>query len=403
MSSDVAVVGAGIGGAVLALALGNRGWTVTLLERDRVPHTVPRPEILWGATPDALDRFGIGDLLREQASVRLGGINVRQGNRRLLAISRRVLDSAGVRPYSTNPAITRAAIADAALATGRVTIERGFEVTEVVSEGQRIVGVRGRRDGESVEYRARLVIGDDGPRSVVRQAMDNSLELKIFPLDFLTASLSWPEELPPDRVTVWLRPDAFLGGGIPALGCMPWPGGRGVVLMPLPHDRVEPLLTSPADAFWSKIQRLTPLAGALQAQLRFPDDFSHVRRPFGHAASYVADGAAILGDAAHPVSPAGGQGANAAIWDGLALADVAHEALTADDVSRQRLARYETLRRPRNTASLRFTQLGTGAFEFLPRVPGLPRLVPAALQSLDASPWLKGRILAQAATTFVTR
>jgi 2-polyprenyl-6-methoxyphenol hydroxylase-like FAD-dependent oxidoreductase len=94
VSSDVAVVGAGIGGAVLALALGNRGWTVTLLERDRVPHTVPRPEILWGATPDALDRFGIGDLIRQQASVRLGGINVRQGNRRLLTISRRVLDSA---------------------------------------------------------------------------------------------------------------------------------------------------------------------------------------------------------------------------------------------------------------------------------------------------------------------
>jgi 2-polyprenyl-6-methoxyphenol hydroxylase-like FAD-dependent oxidoreductase len=182
VTSDVAVVGAGIGGAVLALALGGRGWTVTLLEREREPHAVPRPEILWGATPDALDRLGIGETVRNEDSVRFSGIEIRRGNRRLLMISRRVIDAAGVRAYSTNPAMTRGAIADAALATGRVSIERGIEVAEIISEDQRIVGVRGRRDGHMHEYRARLIVGDDGARSVVRQAMGSSIDLKIFPL-----------------------------------------------------------------------------------------------------------------------------------------------------------------------------------------------------------------------------
>jgi 6-methylpretetramide 4-monooxygenase len=403
VSSDVAVVGAGIGGAVLALALGRRGWTVTLLERERQPHAVPRPEILWGATPDALDRLGIGETIRHQASVRVSDVEVQQRGRRLLSFSRRVLESAGVRPFSTDPAATRAAIADAALATGNVSIERGIEVDQIISEDQRIVGARGRRDGETVEFRARLIVGDDGANSVVRRAMGSSLELKIFPLDFITAAMNWPDELPPDRVSIWLHPEAFSGGGLPAIGCMPWPGGRGVALMPMPHQRAQPLLQSPLAAFWSEIARLTPLADVLQERLRFPEDFRHVRRPFGHAPQYVADGAAILGDAAHPVSPAGGQGANASIWDALALAEVAHEALAADDVSRQRLARYETLRRPRNAASLRFTQFATGALGYLPHVPGLPRLVPAAMRALDSAPWLKGRILSLAATTFVTR
>jgi len=402
VSIDVAVVGAGIGGAVLALGLGRRGWKVTLLERERQPHTIPRPEILWGATPAALDRFGVGDLIRQQASVRISGVYFRQKSRRLLSISRRVLNSVGVHAYSTNPATTRASIADAAVATGNVSIERGIEVTEVLREKEQIVGVRGRRDGQTVEYRARLVVGDDGAHSVVRRALDNSLDLQLFPLDFVTAAMSWPDELPPDRVSVWLNPDAFRGA-VPVIGCMPWPAGRGVVLLPLPHEWVAPLLKSSPDFFFGELARLTPVADALRERLRFPEDFHHVRRPFGHAPQYVADGAAILGDAAHPMSPAGGQGANAAIWDALALAEVAHEAMAANDVSRQRLSRYETLRRPRNANSLRFTELASGAFGFLSRVPGLSRLAPAALRALDSTAWLKGRIVSTAATTFITR
>jgi 2-polyprenyl-6-methoxyphenol hydroxylase-like FAD-dependent oxidoreductase len=117
----------------------------------------------------------------------------------------------------------------------------------------------------------------------------------------------------------------------------------------------------------------------------------------------VADGAAIIGDAAHPVSPAGGQGANAAIWDALTLADVAHEALKADDVRRDRLARYETLRRPRNRDSVSITErvacvLRCGSF-----VPGLRWLVPTVLRIIDCMPALKSSVVSSFATTFITR
>jgi monooxygenase len=402
VSADVAVVGAGIGGAVLALALGTRGWKVTLLERERVSRTIPRPEILWGATPAALDRFGIGEIIRNRASLRVDGIDVRRGRGRLLAISRRVLDSAGVAAYSTDPGMTRSAIADAAVATGKVSVIRGIEVTELMRAEGRVLGVTGRRDGERVEYRARLVVGDDGAHSVIRKAMGGTIELAVFPLDFVTAAIGWPNELPPDRVSVRLNPAAF-EGSIPAIGCMPWPGGRGVLLMPLPHERVESLFQSTAEGFWSEVARLTPLAEELRAQLQFPADFQRIRRPYGHAAAYVADGVAIIGDAAHPMSPAGGQGANASIWDALALADVAHQGLAAGDLSRQRLARYELLRRPSNSASVAITERAVVAFNLLRQVPGLSRLVPAALGIFDSLPALKATILSAVATTFVTR
>jgi len=228
------------------------------------------------------------------------------------------------------------------------------------------------------------------------------MKLRIFPLDFITAAIAWPNELPVDRVRIWIDPKAFRRG-IPAVGCLPWPGGRGVLLLPLPHVRAEALLHDTPETFWTTLSKLTPLAVTLSEQLKFPGDFRHIRRPFGHAPQYVADGAAIIGDAAHPVSPAGGQGANAAIWDALTLADVAHEALAADDVSHDRLARYETLRRPRNRDSVSITErvalvLRCGSF-----VPGLRWLVPAVLRCIDCMPALKSSVVSSFATTFVTR
>src|SRR4051812_15076084 len=106
-TSDVIVVGAGIGGAVLALALGTRGWKVKLLEREKQPPRMARPEILWGATPAALDRFGVGDSIRNTASIRLDGVEFLSGCRRLLAVSREVLREAKVEAYSTDPSATR--------------------------------------------------------------------------------------------------------------------------------------------------------------------------------------------------------------------------------------------------------------------------------------------------------
>ena len=400
--SDVVIVGAGIGGAVLALALGRQGWKVTLLEREAEPPRVVRPEVLWGPTPAALDPLGIGETIRTRTSLRLRGVEARQGNRRRLRISQQVMAAARTEAYSTDPGMTRAAILEAALATGRIEVCRGAEVTECIHQAERIVGVRGKRSGKLFEALAPLIVGDDGAHSVVRTAMGSTIDLEFFPLDFMSAPLTWPAALPPDEARIWLDPEAR-AGEIAGCGCLPWPGGRGVLLIPLPHDRVVPLLDGGAEAFWRKMAKLIPLANQLEARPQFPADFKHVRRPFGHARTYVADGAAILGDAAHPMSPAGGQGANAAIWDALALADTAHEALSAGDVSRQKLARYELLRRQCNAASVRISRITAGALKNVPHVPGRSRVLPALLGIIDSLPALKSLFLRTISRTFVTR
>src|SRR5688500_15621862 len=119
MRFDVVIVGAGIGGAVLALDLGRRGWRIALVERERTPPVIARPEILWSPTMRALERYGVADAIRERACVKVDAIEI-GGEKPWLRITSDDFAAAGVDAFSTNPSKTRALLADAAVATGNV-------------------------------------------------------------------------------------------------------------------------------------------------------------------------------------------------------------------------------------------------------------------------------------------
>jgi len=397
MRFDVVIVGAGIGGAVLALNLGRRGWRVGLVERESAPPRIARPEVLWGATLRALEPYGVAEAIRQTASVQLEEIEI-GGEKPWLRVTRDDLTAAGVDAFSTNPSMTRSILVDAAVATGNVEIHRGIAVEDLLSDGGRVTGVQGRHGDTPIVLEARLVGGDDGGNSVVRAKLGIPITLESFPIDFVTAMIPrWP--LPPSRVRAWIH----LNGrrdGLPAAVFIPWPGNEGVLLMPLVAERAKGFFEQSPEIFWSALERVTPMAGSLREQIEFPGDFRRVARPFGHAASYVANGAALIGDAAHPMTPVGGQGANASIWDALALADVADAALRKSDVSRERLLPYERLRRPINDQSVSFSRVARRIFRAGRFVP-LSIIVPLIAKTMNAIGWPQRKILRSFATTFV--
>ena len=108
----------------------------------------------------------------------------------------------------------------------------------------------------------------------------------------------------------------------------------------------------------------------------------------------------MIGDAAHPMSPAGGQGANASIWDALALAEVADGALRAGDVSAARLRAYEHLRRPINEQSIAISRRARRFFRVGRHLP-LTTALPVVARAIDAWGWPKRRILHSFGRTFV--
>src|SRR5690606_11687768 len=233
------------------------------------------------------------------AALPIRRIEVRRGSDTILAIGPDDLREAGSRPVSVDPALTRSIVIDAALATGRVELDRGAEVTHLIREHGYVAGVRGRMHGRAFEAHGRLLVGDDGPRSIVRECLGIRARLRLFPVEFLTFMLDRPPEIPDDAAIAWFRPEAVRDDLFGAL-FSPAPGDRvaGVLLASI---GVAEALSSPdPEAFWRGLAALTPLADALRDRIPDPRALPRVRRVYGHADRYVADGAAILGDAAHP-------------------------------------------------------------------------------------------------------
>ncbi len=394
------IVGGGIGGAVLALVLGQRGHRVMLLERDLNPHAIGRPEILAQATMDVFDQLGVGERIKQEAALPLRGLELwRAGGQRLLALTADEFRSVGAQPYSTDPARTRQILLEEAEALPSVQLKRGVEVDELLQEGQRVVGVRAHSSGEHFSISACLVIGDDGGRSRVRECLGIPLKTATFPLDFLCAAGPMLPGQSEGVGQAWIQPDSIRNGIFGGI-FLPLPASRTALVFLLSSRAYEDFARQDTSRLFDAAARLSPRCESLAKRYRFPEDFACLRRPFGHAPAYVADGAALLGDAVHPVTPAGGQGANMSVADAVVLADVAHEALKIGDCSKQRLARYETIRRPANQRSLQFSARTARVLRVLRLCPWLAPLVTMWLGSVDRQPQMKRRLVRAVSQAF---
>lgn len=343
--ADFVVAGGGIGGSVLAELLARGGKCVVVLERSTAPPAWTRPEILWPATADFLATLHPRELFERTCAHPFQGFDIDDGRGARPLVPPEALRLANVRPWSTEPNALRELL----LSRASFELRRGVEVESLLRENGRCVGVRTKdvASGATTEIEAGWTAGDDGVRSVVRRELGTEIDVRMFPIDFLCFGPAWPRELDPSRAKVW----ANRGGtrsGILGLGIVPLPNGRATALvLALPKAFEDP--RAPGD--WERFLDRDAILREVVGPRRFPGDFTRVRRPWGHARSYGAPGALVLGDAAHPVSPAGGQGASAAVGDARAIASLALSG------SRDLVGEYERRRRRPNERSIAVTRL----------------------------------------------
>ena len=356
MNSDFVIVGGGIGGGVLAALLAKAGKRVVVLERAIAPPTWTRPEILWPATVETLFSLLPRSTWEEDALLHLGGIDTWNGRETIHLISAATLEKIQVARWAADAVRLRERL----LGLGTFEVHRGIEVTAVLKEQNRIMGVRTRDivTGLEREFLATWTVGDDGVQSVVRQACGLEIHTKMFPLDFLCFAFSWPGGFHPTTARVWPNFEESRAG-ILGLFAVPLPlRGAGVILV---RPGIFEAKNDGRNA-WDRFCAFDPALKDVIQERRFPDDFVRIRRQWGHSKRYGIEGAILLGDAAHPVSPAGGQGANMSAADARVLAEIA--------VSNpfHLLEEYELRRHEANERSLRFTR---GAARML----GLPARV----------------------------
>ncbi|MER6947224.1 FAD-dependent monooxygenase [Nonomuraea sp. NPDC000554] len=306
------VIGGGIGGLTAGIALGREGWDVTVLERAERLEAVGSGLAIAANALKALDTLDLGDRVRELSRLQ-GKLGIRRPDGRWLVHTTE--DHAQARYGDSIVIMLRATLLDTlAQALGPARLRLGTTVTGV----DPATGVVRTGSGD---LEADLVVAADGIHSATRAAL-------------------FPE-----------RPSPAYSGVTAWRGLVPWPGpavrsqeswGRGQVfgVHQLADDVVYFYATDvlPAGAalgdereellrrFGDWHDPIPELLRASESGRILRNDVYYVDTPLP---AFHRGRVALLGDAAHPMTPNLGQGACQAIEDAVVLAHLAGGDLAA--------------------------------------------------------------------------
>jgi 2-polyprenyl-6-methoxyphenol hydroxylase-like FAD-dependent oxidoreductase len=310
----VLIVGAGPCGASLAWLLASRGIRVTLLERQRDFAREFRGEVLMPSGIEALQQMGLGDILTAVPSTPQRAARVYLGGRLVFEQSLEI-DGFSARPIQaiSQPALLES-IVERCGGCRDFAFEAGATVKGLIEENGRIVGVRARTARGEREHRADLVIGTDGRASVVRRQGGFQAREVSPPLDVVWFKIPCP----PD----WEAPRFYAGNGHLLIALKSF-DGRLQVAWVIVKGSFGALKRRPIEDWVAEMaDHVSPdLSRHLLAHR------GSVTHPFlldaacDRVLGWSRPGALVLGDAAHTMSPVGGQGVNIALRDSVVAAN----------------------------------------------------------------------------------
>jgi 6-methylpretetramide 4-monooxygenase len=339
LSCDVVIVGGGVAGGGLANHLGLAGLDVIVVEANPVIPIINRGDHISPPSVRMLDELGALPYFFEREAIKIHRWKAVGPEGEVVADVdfREFLDE----PYNYILGLPHHLIHDALLNAAdrheNVRIIRGFRAQELLEHNGAAAGVRGRYKGGRGTVAARLVAGCDGPHSMTRDASGIATAIHEHSYHYLMLTCSRHANQDGDyHHEFWTRA-GFMG------------------MFPLGTDRVRvPIAAQPGDmAHWQAAgldtlkdqiadQWLPAWAAQMWREMEIlGDDLHFYKVTRHHAASYVADGVVLLGDAAHTTPPYLGMGMNMGLRDGYYAARAIGAALSAGDVSTEALSDYE--------------------------------------------------------------
>jgi 3-(3-hydroxy-phenyl)propionate hydroxylase len=370
-SEGVAIVGAGPVGACAALFLANRGIASVLIEAQVTPDQDLRASTFHPPTLEMLETIGLAaplvevGLITPHWQVRMHAT----GERALFDLSAIAEDT----PYPFRLQCEQSKLVGLALAKakgdGAVTVRTGVAVAGLTQDANGVTLELG--NGEMI--RAAFVIGADGARSTVRQAIDAQFEGFTYPETTILATTKFPFNAHIPTLSnvnyCWSDHGTF--------SLLRLPGLWRCSLYADTDESIEDALQPAAIA--AKLDRIVHGAGAHPVdEIRSYRIHQRIVERYNHGRVLLA------GDAAHLNSPSGGMGMNGGIHDAWELAETL-AAILVEGADLALLGRY-TRRRKSIAQEQILAQAHRNRTRMQERDPVKRRAELAALQAIAADP-----------------
>ena len=370
---DIVIVGAGLAGATVACALKSSGLKIALLDRNPPPHSPEgeyelRVSSLNRGSENILKQINAWQHIDETRAYQYQKVKVCQES----SASVLTFDSTDAgEPYMgrmiENANVVRALIEQVSNNENAILID-GITITNLSLEDDAAILTT-----DQGAIRANLIIGADGPRSLIRRLAGFNEVQGFYGQQCIVGSIHFNGD---HQQTAWQK---FLSTG--PLGILPLAPGYCSLAWSCENEFAQARLNENEDEFIISLE--TALAGHLGQIISAPKRISYPLSHM-HPRQYVTHRLALIGDAAHTIHPLAGLGANLGITDAAALAKVIIENSQQTDIDPgqyELLRRYERWRRPLNQIFLS-TMSGLN-MAFSERLGAFSRLTAAGLRIAD--------------------
>ncbi len=332
--ADVAVVGGGLGGSILAAALGSEGVSVVCLERNAAPDTAKdyRTTAIARGPKRFLQECGIWGLLEAKAACPIRRIRVE--DRGLPPALEFLSDDTSDEPFGwiVDNSALRDAIGRRLKGLRGVKTEFSAEVDDIETSSGAARAVL--KDGRVIE--ASLIVAADGRNSRCRDLAG----IKSYGWDYgQTAIVCAVSHSKPHENTAV---ESFHPHG--PLATLPLFGNRSSIVWCEDSATAKKLMGMDPQAFGSELQER---AGRWLGRVKLEGKRQAWPLNLRRARKYTACRMALVSEAAHGIHPIAGQGLNLGMRDMKSLARevAAAKALGLDAGSDEVLRRYERSRK----------------------------------------------------------
>ncbi|MFP3918884.1 FAD-dependent monooxygenase [Lysinibacillus telephonicus] len=314
LTTDVCIVGAGPGGALLAYLLAKQNISVILLERFKEIAKEFRGEHLNEEGEEILKKYGLFEKIEELGLLRMERLEYWENGE----LFKTVLPAPNIGHLGIHVPQSHllAVLINEAKKYSQFSLMTGTTVTDLIKDEEDCIkGVKANKEGKEIFIESNLVIGADGRHSIVRKRAGIDVTVRKHGYDLLWAKIPAPQNWEP----------AIKMALIDGMQLSLFTQAKGYIQIGwnIPEGSFPALRKQHFTPFIDKLAKAFPqLETTVRNHIKSWSDFVLLDVQSNSTDCWGKDGLALIGDAVHTMTPTGAFGLNSAMKDADTLATI---------------------------------------------------------------------------------